>query len=178
MSLTQGYTLVKRKKEYEDMEIWKDIKGYEGLYQVNNYGQIKRGTRVLQPGIHPKGYQYVNLCKNNKVTTYRVHRLVAETFIPNPLKLPEVNHKDEDKLNNNINNLEWCTRKENLNYGTGNERRSKTRGIPVKCVETNTVYHSAREASRQTNIYASSISRCCNNEYGFKTAGGYHWEYV
>ena len=120
----------------------------------------------------------MNLCKNNKTKTHRVHRLVAEAFIPNPKSLPQINHKDEDKSNNHVNNLEWCTSLYNINYGTRNNKAIISRGTPVKCIETNTVYPSAREAGRQTNIYASSISRCCNNEYGFKTAGGYHWEYV
>ena len=160
------------------MEIWKNIEGYEGLYQVSNLGKVKRNNHILKPGIHKKGYTYVNLSKNGKVSTYRVHRLIAETFIDNPENKSEVNHKDENKLNNNVNNLEWVTRKENLNYGTINERRSKTRGTPVKCIETGKIYHSAREAARQTGIYASSISRCCNGNYGFKTAGGCHWEYI
>lgn len=121
---------------------------------------------------------YVNLSKDNHVKTYRVHRLVAEAFIPNSDNLPQVNHKDENKLNNSVENLEWCSSKYNLNYGTRKIRFSKSRGKSVKCVETGEIYQSARDASRKTNIYQSSISRCCNGDYGFKTAGGYHWEYA
>lgn len=124
------------------------------------------------------GYKYVNLCKNNKIKTFRIHRLVAEMFIKNPNGLTQINHKDENKLNNRVDNLEWCTPKYNVNYGIRNNKAMLSRGIPVKCIETSLIYPSAREASRQTGIYQSSISRCCNNVYGFKTAGGYHWEYV
>ena len=156
-----------------------------GLYQVSNLGRVKSLPRfhktretILKPGIQKRGYLYVNLCKNNKCKTHRVHRLVAETFISNPNNLSEVNHIDENKTNNCIDNLEWCDRNYNLNYGTRSLQFSKSRGTSVRCVETNITYYSAREASRKTGIYQSSISRCCNNEYGFKTAGGYHWEYV
>lgn len=89
-----------------------------------------------------------------------------------------MNHKNEIKTDNRVENLEWCDRKYNLYYGTRNLRFSKARGTSVKCIETNTIYCSAREASRKTGIHQSSISRCCNNEYGFKTAGGYHWKYI
>ena len=167
------------------MEEWKDIKGYEGLYQISNTGLVKRilsikckTERILQQGTQKTGYNYVNLSKNNKTCTKRVHRLVAEAFIPNPLCFSEVNHKDEDKSNNNVENLEWCTREYNLNYGARSKKFSRTRGKAVQCIETKHIYSSARSASRDTGIYQSSISRCCNKEYGFKTAGGYHWEYV
>ncbi len=153
-----------------------------GLYQVSNLGKIKRIDRsiekVLKPGTQKRGYLYVNLCKDGKASTCRVHRLVAETFIPNPDNLPQVNHKDENKANNDYLNLEWCNEKYNMNYGTRNLRASKSRGTPIRCVETDMLYHSAKEASRKTGIYQSSISRCCNGDYGFKTAGGYHWEYL
>lgn len=120
----------------------------------------------------------MNLCKNNKTRTHRIHRIVAETFLENLEKFSQVNHIDEDKSNNRVDNLEWCTAKYNVNYGIRNTKAMLSRGSPVRCVETNMIYPSAREAGRQTNIYASSINRCCNNDYGFKTAGGYHWERV
>lgn len=152
---------------------------------MSNTGLIKRipstkckTERILQQGKQRTGYNYVNLSKDNKAHTKRVHRLVAEAFIPNPDNLSEVNHKDENKSNNNVSNLEWCTRKYNLNYGARIKKFSMTRGKTVRCVETEHIYFSAREASRQTGIHQSSISKCCNKEYGFKTAGGYHWEYA
>ena len=110
--------------------------------------------------------------------TYRVHRLVAEAFIENPKNLPQINHKDENKANNRVDNLEWCSANYNVNYGTRNNKTIISRGTPIKCVETGTIYPSAREAGRQSNIHPSAISRCCNGEYGFKTAGGYHWKYI
>lgn len=112
-------------------EIWKDIIGYEGLYQVSNFGRVKSfkfgKERILKPGTNKYGYLIVILCKNGKVKHFYVHRLVAEAFIPNPHNYPCVNHKDECKTNNNVNNLEWCTYTYNNNYGTKIERISKNR---------------------------------------------------
>ncbi len=112
------------------MEIWKDIKNYEGIYQVSNYGNVKRlygkgarYERIIKPNTTNKNYYFVVLCKNGIRNYCRVHRLVAETFIPNPDNLPCVNHKDENKQNNNVENLEWCTIKYNTNYGSGIKRR-------------------------------------------------------
>lgn len=113
-------------------EIWKDISGYEGLYQVSNLGNIKsfnyggHGKIKLLKLENFKGYKRVVLSKNGKTKRYFVHRLVAMTFIPNPDDLPIVNHKDENKTNNNVNNLEWCTHEYNVNYGTRNERTSES----------------------------------------------------
>ena len=165
--------------------IWKDVRNYEGLYQVSNTGLVKRipsvkckKERILSQGTQKTGYNYVNLSKNGETHTKRVHRLVAEAFIPNIDNLPEVNHKNEIKNDNRIDNLEWCTREYNLNYGVRCKKFSVARGKAVQCVETKHIYPSARNASKHTGIYQSSISRCCNKEHGFKTAGGYHWEYI
>ena len=109
-------------------EIWKDIKGYEGKYQVSNLGRVKSlqrwsGTKyydrekILSSCINKhNGYAYVYLMKNNKAKNVRVHRLVAEAFIDNPNNFPEVNHIDCNRANNNVNNLEWCTRSYNIKY--------------------------------------------------------------
>ena len=121
-----------------NFEEWKDIPGYEGLYQVSNTGKIKglpRVTvqnqilqeRILIPGVINNGYLQITLHKNGEHKNFLVHRLVANAFIPNPKNLPEVNHKDEDKTNCNSDNLEWCTRKYNLNYGTRNQRSAESR---------------------------------------------------
>lgn len=128
-------------------EIWIDIKDYEGLYQTSNLGRArsldrwvkgKNGSirlckgRILKPGTNKDGYLQVDLSKNNKRKTFRVNRLVAEAFLEIPEELRhlkgtrylQVNHKDENKLNNNVNNLEWCSAKYNSNYGTAIKRRS------------------------------------------------------
>lgn len=123
-------------------EIWRDIPGYEGKYQVSNTGEVKslnyRGsgkTKLLKQHCDSKGYKHVSLYKNGKKKVYSVHRLVAMTFIPNPNNLPIINHKDENPSNNNVNNLEGCTYEYNLNYGTRNERASES-----MCGENNPFY--------------------------------------
>ena len=123
-------------------EIWKDIVGYEGLYQVSNFGRVKslakykngnggskfwRKERILKPANTGRGYLMVVLIKEKKRTTYILHRLVAQAFIPNPNNLPQINHKDENKTNNVVSNLEWCDNKYNSNYGTRNVRIIQTR---------------------------------------------------
>lgn len=100
------------------MEIWKDIDGYDGYYQVSNIGNVRNAVRskLLKQQKSRNGYLTVSLTKSNKLTTYRVHRLVASAFIPNPDNKPSVNHIDCDPLNNKAENLEWCTAQENSNW--------------------------------------------------------------
>lgn len=150
-------------------------------YEINTKGQIRNSNKhILKPEIRT-GYCRVHLCKNGKAKWYSVHKLVAQTFIPNPLHLPEVNHKDENKLNNNVNNLEWCDSKYNTNYGTRNKRISETKinntynAKQVLCIETGIVYPSMKEAERQTSVCVVSIKQVCKKRQ--KTAGGYHWKY-
>lgn len=138
------------------MEEWKTIDNYEDLYMVSTLGKVKslKHNRVLRPNIKHDGYMFVILCKNGKVKPFRVHRLVAQAFIPNPDNLPEVNHKDENKVNNTVENLEWCTSSYNINYGTRNHKCMITRGTPVKCVETR--YNiSFSERSRKTTRFST-----------------------
>ena len=99
-------------------KIWKPIIGYENLYKINNYGEVLslRSNKILKPNNNGIGYFIIQLCKNGKRKNYLIHRLVAEHFLDNPNNLPEVNHKDEDKSNNFVNNLEWCKHKYNMNY--------------------------------------------------------------
>ena len=106
----------------------KDITGYEGLYAITDNGEVwsYRNKKFLKKKENPNGYYYAELWRNNKGKGFRVNRLVAEAFIPNPNNYPCVNHKDENKLNNKVSNLEWCTHKYNNNYGTCTERMRKT----------------------------------------------------
>ena len=116
-------------------EVWKDIKGYEGLYQVSNLGQVKRLSnnkytreKMLKPRKGKSGYLQVILSEKGNIKSKYVHQLVASAFIPNPNNYIEINHKDENKENNNFENLEWCTHKYNCNFGTRNIRRVATMG--------------------------------------------------
>ena len=111
---------------------WKDIAEYEGFYKINNIGEILnvRTNRLLHQCVRKSGYKQVTLCKVDEdgyrtQRVYRVHRLVAQAFIPNPKNLPQINHKDENKSNNCVDNLEWCTAKYNINYGERNAKVSK-----------------------------------------------------
>lgn len=108
-----------------------------------------------------------------------MHRIVLSTFNPTEdMGNLEVNHKDEDKENNKLENLEWVTPKENCNYGTRNKRIGKGHKIRVRCVETGQVYDGFHDASNETSVSVSCISMCCTRYRNRKTAGGYHWEYA
>lgn len=130
----------------------------------------------LKPRITWGGYYSVGLKNNGKSTTRFIHRLLAEAFIPNPNNYKVVNHKDENKLNNSLNNLEWCDAKYNTNYGTGIERRSISQGKKVRCIETGIVYNTIAEAERATGIPHSSIGLVCRGKHS--QTHNTHWEYV
>lgn len=167
-------------------EIWKDIPGYEGLYEISNFGNIKsfhnyRGrNNILKPKLK-SGYYQIGLRKNNIRKWYTLHRLVAEAFIPNPNNLPQVNHKDENKLNNNVENLEWCTVLYNNTYGTRIERVKSKTSKPVYQydLKNNFIkkYSSITEASKKLNISAGNIVSCCKKYKNYSNAGGYIWKY-
>lgn len=169
-------------------EIWKDIEGYEGRYQISNFGRIasllpyyksKTGERHLIKTSITRGYETVGLVKDKKRKNFLVHRLVAIAFIPNPNNYKEINHIDEDKLNNNVTNLEWCTRAYNMAYGTARLRQGLSCGKSVIQYEINgfpvAKYCSAQYASKITGIESSSIIKCCRNKR--ICAGGYLWKY-
>lgn len=168
------------------IEIWKSVVGYEGLYEVSNLGRVKsfprNGTikdeKILKPFIDKLGRKNVFLSKNNKRKRFRIHRLVAEAFIPNPHNYPIINHKDENPSNNFVDNLEWCDHSYNVNYGTANSKRSKKQSKPVLQydLQDNLIreWSSATEAGRD-GFKFRSISACCNGKR--KSHKGYKWSY-
>ena len=162
-------------------EIWKDIKDYEGLYQVSNLGRVKSSytNRGLTGYKDTCGYLLVGLYKNNIRSSKKIHRLVAQAFIPNPDNKSQVNHIDEDKTNNNVSNLEWVTAKENLNHGTRTERMSKTQSIPIIATNIKTgeskEFYGLRECSRQVGLHPQNISAVLKGR--LKQTGGYTFKY-
>jgi len=184
-------------------EVWKDIPGFEGYYQISSFGRVlalsrkvymNRDNRTyMSKTIYRKlngdgdGYPQVKLCKDGVMTMKKVHRLVAEAFIPNPNNLPEINHKDEDKTNNRADNLEWCDRDYNIHYGTWVERSRNRRPVAQYSLDGVFIkqYNSIREASRETgirheNIRNAAACQVTNKEkrYYVKSAGGYKWKFV
>lgn len=175
-------------------EVWKDVQGYEGLYQVSNQGRVKsldrmekwkgsvrrRKGRLMATREDKDGYFVVGLRNGMGQITKRVHRLVAEAFLPNPNSLPEVNHKDENKGNNHVDNLEWCNNKYNIHYGTGIERRSKQKRKKVIQYDLDNKkineFDSITEAANTIDKGTSRISACCKGIR--KTAYGYIWRYA
>lgn len=159
---------------------YKDIPGYEGLYAVTTDGQVwsYRRQRFLSPGWQGSGYLFVILSKDGTQKHHKVHRLVLSTFNPvEDMDKLDVNHLNEIKTDNYLDNLCWMTRQQNCNYGTHNERVSIKLGKPVRCIETGIVYASQSMAARAVGLSSSTgINLCCNGKA--KTAGKLHWEYV
>lgn len=160
-------------------EIWKPVVGYEGLYEVSSKGRVKSLARVVNrkngrrqlineklilPADNGKGYYRVRLAQNGKNTAYSVHRLVASSFIQNPDKLPEINHIDEDKSNNSVENLEWCDRRYNMNYGTGRNRAALATSVPIVQINADgeiiKEWTSCVEAARELGIHYQNIDQC------------------
>ena len=172
------------------LEVWKSIKEYPD-YLVSNMGNIKniKTNKYLKPIASYNGYQRVGLYKDGKMILFSVHRLVANAFLSNPSNLPQVNHKDENKLNNTVENLEWCTAKYNANYGNKSKRTVETKiqkgsyerfrqkvVKAVVCLETKKIYSSIKEASEVTGLNRAGLSRACTGVY--KTCGGFHWSFA
>lgn len=181
-------------------EIWKDIQGYEGLYQVSNLGRVKSlkrlsndrgGYRTIEEKIKNtrscrKDYQIINLSKNGTFKTYRLHRLVAETFIPNHNNYPQVNHIDGNKQNNCVSNLEWCNNSYNQKHAYFNKLNKRryaefnpnSKKVNQYDLDGNFIktWNSIIEASTKLNIKHSGICSCCIGIY--KTSGGYKWKYT
>lgn len=196
------------------MEEWKDIEGYEGLYQVSNLGNVKslgnnksRKEKLLKPGKNKKNYLTVILCKNGEHKTCKVHRLVANAFLPKIDGKTHVDHIDGNPSNNVYTNLRWCSQTENNNfdlyrrhmseakkgekcymYGKHHTEETKRKiakanGKQVLCIEMNKIYGSTMEVERELGIDHSNISMCCNGKY--KSAGKnpvtgekLHWKYI
>jgi len=159
-------------------EIWKEVKDYEGLYWVSNIGRVKSKRKVLKP---TKGeYLKVGLSKNGIQRTYTIHRLVAQAFIPNKHNYKCVNHKDENKHNNNLTNLEWCSNLYNINYGKRNEKVSKNQS-KYKIIQKDKygniikIWDNIWDLTHNTQYRKDNISCCCRGKY--KYAYGYKWEY-
>lgn len=151
----------------------KDIKGYEGLYAVTSCGKVwsYRRQRFLRACDNGHGYLIVDLYKNNTKKMAKVHKLVAEAYLPNPHDLPIVDHKDNNKANNNVNNLQWVT-------ASINASKDRVKGIPrprapIVCVETGKVFSTQKEAAEFVGIHRQGIVNCLAGKQ--KTAGGYHW---
>lgn len=160
-------------------EIWRDIDGYKGLYQISNKGRVKSlkwgKERILKPVINNSGYYCINLYNDSVIKRFLLHRLVAQAFIPNPHNLPEVNHKDENKKNNCVENIEWCDRRYNNNYGTRNKRLSRKILQYSKSGEFIREWKSAHEVERVLKIAQTNITQCCRGKH--KSAYGFIWKY-
>lgn len=161
------------------MEEWRDIKGYEGLYQVSNEGRvwsIKRNTWIKPQDTH--GYYRVSLCKNGKYSKFFIHRLVYEAFVGEIPDNMQINHIDENRQNNCIQNLELLTTKENINYGNRNKKVSEklSKQVYQYDLENNliAIYPSIAYAAKENKIHGSSICRCCNGGNYDKTRGKWH----
>lgn len=164
-------------------EIWKPIDGFE--YEVSNLGRVKslpRNTtsgKILKPIKNWRGYLRVGLSKDGKLFLKSVHRLVAEAFIENPNNLPEVNHLSEDKTDNRVQNLCWISNIDNINYGTGIERRAKTHCKKVNQYDLDgnfiQEWDSAADIQKNLGIPKQNISKCC---LGLRhTCGGFVWKF-
>lgn len=154
----------------------KDIRGYEGLYGITMTGRVwsYKTKRFLKPNVVDNGYLQVSLYKDNKRKYFYVHRLVAETYIPNPDNKPQVGHIDDNPRNNCWDNIYWTTALNNCNYGS---RAKGCNGAKkVICVETGKIFRTISEAAKELDLNPGNISNVC---YGrSKTAGGYHFEFV
>ena len=166
-----------------DTELWKDILGYKGLYQVSNIGNIRglKRNHYLKHNVTNLGYHRVCLCKNNKKRNFFIHRLVWEAFNGKIPQGMQINHLDENPSNNCLDNLSLTTPKENTNWGTAIERRahSKQKKICQMTLDDKVIniYKSLKEASEKTKIAKGNISSCCHGGR-HKSPGGFKWKYV
>lgn len=175
-------------------EQWKPIEGYEGIYEVSSIGRVRsldrydrrgifRKSQIIKTKRHPEGYRSVSLWSDGKQTPLLVHRLVAQAFLPNPDNLPDVNHKDEDKTNNRADNLEWCTKEYNCNYGQHHEKQKAALAHWMHRVTQLTLdgqpvatYPSVSAAARAVGVTCKAIRLCISGKH--KHCKGYQWRYT
>ena len=178
-------------------EIWKAIEGYEGLYQVSNLGRVKSKARdvvehrswgnritslperIMKQSYLPEGYKIITLSKNSKQKTYRVHRLVAQQFLPNPENKPDINHKNGIREDNRVENLEWVTNLENQRHSWSQLGRKQNRTVKVLCVEINKEFDSIKDAAEYLGLSSAQqahITDCLRGRR--RMCGGFHWKYA
>lgn len=161
-----------------EVETFVKIEGFE-KYEVSNLGRVRnvKSGRILKPQLTKNGYLKHFLYKNNKQKHLLLHRIIATTFIDNPEGKPQVNHIDENKLNNDLSNLEWCTIRENAVHGTRTKRIAEKRSKKVVQLDLNdnvlNEFESMVQAEQETGVFASSIGACCNGKR--KSAGRFKW---
>lgn len=177
------------------MEIWKTINDTDNKYAVSNLGNVKRlehytmvgpnkihyGERILKQYVNKEGYCIVHIVVNGKTCAKKVHRLVAQCFLENPKGLPQVNHIDEDRQNNNVENLEWCSPKQNSNHGTRNDKLRKVSGIKIAQYSLSGDLIKIWDSISQASQYLKCSSTCCIRRVckgQRKSYKGFVWKYV
>ena len=161
-----------------EVETFVEIEGFEN-YEVSNLGKVRniKSGRILKPQLTKNGYLKHFLYKNNKQKHLLLHRIIAIAFIDNPEAKPQVNHIDENKLNNDLSNLEWCTIRENAVHGTRTKRIAEKRSKKVVQLDLNdnvlNEFESMVQAEQETGVSRRSIGRCCNGK--LKSSRGFKW---
>lgn len=159
-------------------ETWRDVPGYEGLYQVSDQGRVKnaRSGHIRKPREKWDGYLQVNLSRNNRAQSMAVHRLVALAFLPNPESKPQINHINGKKTDNRAENLEWCTGSENQRHRFDVLKKRAGNKKPIVCTDTGRIYPSAKAAAEELGVQRSAISCCCNGSRSHTK--NYHFKFL